>query len=60
MAKKNTPLRFRLASALLGRNKAFMPHLQNMLDAFDGGGNSIKNYRSKGEAITATSDRNCG
>ncbi|AMY55156.1 hypothetical protein A3L23_03843 [Rhodococcoides fascians D188] len=37
-----------------------MPHLQNMLDAFDGGGNSIKNYRSKGEAITATSDRNCG
>lgn len=53
MAKENTPLRYRLASTLLGRNKAFTPHLQNTLDAFDGGGNSVKNYRSKGEAITA-------
>lgn len=53
MAKENTPLRYRLASTLLGRNKAFIPHLQNTLDAFDGGGNSVKNYRSKGEAITA-------
>lgn len=52
MAQKRTPLRIKLASALLGRNKAFIPHLNNTLEMFDTG-NSIKNYRTKQEAITA-------
>ncbi|MDI9934700.1 phage portal protein [Rhodococcus sp. IEGM 1351] len=52
MAQKNTPLRYKLAAALLGKNKAFIPHLSNTLDLFDGG-NTIKNYRTKSEAITA-------
>jgi HK97 family phage portal protein len=52
MARKNTPLRYKLAARLLGRDKAFIPHLSNTLDLFDGGG-TIKNYKTKGEAITA-------
>lgn len=52
MARKNTPLRYKLAARLLGRDKAFIPHLSNTLDAFDVG-NSIKNYSTKGEAIKA-------
>ena len=52
MAKKNTPIRYRLAAALLGRNKSFIPHLSDTLQAFDGG-NSIKNHKTKAEEITA-------
>ncbi|MBY4210803.1 phage portal protein [Rhodococcus fascians] len=52
MAKKNIPLRYKLAARLLGKGKSFIPHLNDTLDAFDGG-NSIKNYKTKAEAITA-------
>lgn len=52
MARKNTPLRYKLAARLLGRGKAFIPHLSNTLELFDGGG-TLKNYRTKSEAITA-------
>lgn len=53
MPSKKAPLRVRLAARLLGRDKAFIPHLSNTIDLFDASGNAIKNYRSKGEAITA-------
>ncbi|WOI85985.1 phage portal protein [Rhodococcus qingshengii] len=52
MAKRNLPIRIRVAKALIGRNnKAFIPHLRDMLgsDAI----NDINNYRTKSEALTA-------
>lgn len=52
MPNRITTLRFSIAAALLGKRRAFVPHLDNALLALEGG-NSIKNYRSKGEAITA-------
>ncbi|MDJ0396770.1 hypothetical protein QMK17_26125 [Rhodococcus sp. G-MC3] len=52
MANKKTPFRYKLAAALLGRNKAFTPHLNDTLQAFDSA-NSLKNYRTKADAITA-------
>lgn len=53
MAKKKIPIRYKLAAALLGKSKSFIPHLDNAIDIFDGPSNRIKNYRTKGEAITA-------
>lgn len=52
MASKKAPLRVRLAARLLGRDKVFIPHLSNTLEFPDAGG-SVKDYRTKGEAITA-------
>lgn len=53
MPSNKPPFRVRLAARLLGRDKAFIPHLSNTLDFYDLGGNRIKDYKSKGEAITA-------
>ena len=53
MPRNKAPLRVRLAARILGRDKAFIPHLSNTLDIFDASGNRIKDYRTKGEAITA-------
>lgn len=52
MASKKAPLRVRLAARILGKDKAFIPHLSNTLDVFDPG-NPLREYRTKHEAITA-------
>ena len=49
---QRTPLRYKLAARLLGKNKAFIPHLSNTVDLFDNSG-ELKEYRTKSEALTA-------
>lgn len=52
MASKKAPLRVRLAARILGKDKAFIPHLANVMDIFDPG-NPLRDYRTKHEAMTA-------
>ncbi|MBB0998289.1 phage portal protein [Dietzia maris] len=52
MARSKAPLRYKLAARLLGRGKAFVPHLSNTLEAFDTGG-KVRDYKTKQDAISA-------
>ncbi|WP_241473781.1 phage portal protein [Mycolicibacterium neoaurum] len=52
MASKKAPLRVRLATRILGKNKAFIPHLSNTLDLFDPA-NPLRDYATKQEALLA-------
>lgn len=52
MARTKTPLRYKLAARLLGKGKAFVPHLSNTLDMYDTSGKT-RDYVTKRDAISA-------
>jgi phage portal protein BeeE len=52
MASKTSAFRVRLVARILGRDKAFVPHLRDTLDVYDPG-NPLRECKSKNEAITA-------